>query len=79
MQLFNFYFHSPQYCSTKALSGISTVSHIVLKLGRESGMKKRVKMKMFKGTQLPWKLIKGRGMYAGEERCHLEGISGFQQ
>ena len=60
MQLFNFYFHSPQYCSTKALSGITTVSHIVLKLGRESGMKKRVKMKMFKGAQLLWKLIKNR-------------------
>ena len=41
MQLFNFYFHSPQYCSTEALSGITTVSHIVLKLGRESSMKKR--------------------------------------
>lgn len=60
MQSFNFYFHSPQYCSTRALSGITTVNHTVFKLGRESDMEKKVKMKMFKGTQLLWKLIKNR-------------------
>lgn len=59
-QSLNFYYCSPRYCSPKALYGIATVSHVVLKSWRESGMKEKVKMRIFEGTQLQWKIIKNR-------------------
>ena len=60
------------------------MNHTVLKLGRESDMEKKVKMKMFKGTQLLWKLIKNRQRNVRRGRkvpvdFRKEGISGFQQ